>query len=105
MGARNTAPTLAGVPVSANLNEGQTLTFTATATDPDPGQDLTFSLAGHPAGASIDSDTGAFIWTPTEAQGPQTYVFAVRATDGRGPAGVHTSGERETKARLQIRPL
>jgi hypothetical protein len=46
-------------------------TFTATATDPDlPAQTLTFSLVGAPAGAAIDSSSGVFSWTPTEAQGP-----------------------------------
>jgi uncharacterized delta-60 repeat protein len=78
----NTPPTLAGVPVSANLDEGQEFAFTGTATDPDPGQQLTFSLLGAPAGASIDPDTGDFTWTPTEAQGPDTFVFKVRVTDG-----------------------
>jgi hypothetical protein len=78
----NTPPTLAGAPVSANLNEGQVLAFTASATDPDNGQQLTFSLGGAPAGASIDPDTGAFSWTPTEAQGPDTFVFEVRVSDG-----------------------
>jgi uncharacterized delta-60 repeat protein len=80
-GPGNTPPTLSGVPVSANVNEGAELTFIATATDPD-GQMPTFALVGAPDGASIDTTTGAFTWTPTEAQGPQTYVFAVRATDG-----------------------
>jgi hypothetical protein len=46
-------------------------TFTATATDSDlPAQALTFSLVSAPPGAAIDASTGAFSWTPTEAQGP-----------------------------------
>jgi hypothetical protein len=58
-------------------------TFTANATDGDlPVQTLTFSLVGAPAGASIDGSTGAFSWTPSEAQGPGSYPFAVRVSDG-----------------------
>jgi uncharacterized delta-60 repeat protein len=81
-GGANTAPTLSGVPISANRDEGLAFTFTASATDPDVGQALAFNLAGAPVGASIDPDTGEFTWTPTEAQGPDSFVFQVRVTDG-----------------------
>jgi len=58
------------------------LTFTATATDSDiPANTLTFSLAGAPEGALIDSSTGIFTWTPTEAQGPDTHSFTVVVCD------------------------
>ncbi|HVK09154.1 MAG TPA: cadherin domain-containing protein [Gemmataceae bacterium] len=81
-GGGNTAPTLNNVPVSVNVDEGTAITFTATATDPDlPAQTLTFSLAGAPAGATINPTTGAFSWTPTEAQGPEVFVFNVRVSD------------------------
>ncbi len=78
----NTAPTLHDVPVSANFNGLEMYTFDASATDPDVGQDLTFRLAGAPSGASIDPDTGEFAWTPTEVQGPDTFVFNVVVSDG-----------------------
>ncbi|HEX3149657.1 MAG TPA: putative Ig domain-containing protein [Gemmataceae bacterium] len=78
----NTPPTLSGVPISANIDEQQTLAFTASATDPDVGQVLAFRLVGAPVGVSIDPDSGAFTWTPTEAQGPDTFVLLVRVTDG-----------------------
>ena len=59
------------------------LTFTATASDADiPVQPLTFSLTGAPEGATIDSSTGLFTWTPTEAQGPGSYTFSVCVSDG-----------------------
>ncbi len=64
------------------VNEGAPLAFTATATDSDiPPDILTFSLSGEPAGASITSG-GDFTWTPTEAQGPNTYMFDVIVSDG-----------------------
>jgi hypothetical protein len=75
----NGRPTLGGVPAFAQVDEGQTLAFTATVTDPGS---PAFSLVGAPAGAMINPATGAFTWTPTEAQGPGTFAFAVRLTDG-----------------------
>ncbi len=82
------APPVLAVIGDRTVNEGAALTFTATASDPDqPANTLTFSLdAGAPSGASIDPSTGAFSWTPTEAQGPGTYTITVRVTDNGTPA-------------------
>lgn len=78
----NVAPVLATIPAQV-VNEGSLLSFTATATDADiPANTLTFSLVGAPAGAAIGGSTGVFSWTPTEAQGPGTYNFTVRVSDG-----------------------
>ncbi|HKB06386.1 MAG TPA: Ig-like domain repeat protein, partial [Gemmataceae bacterium] len=75
----NGLPTLGGVPVLARVDEGQALTFMATVANPGS---PTFSLVGAPAGAEIDSATGAFSWMPTEDQGPGTFAFVIRLTDG-----------------------
>jgi hypothetical protein len=83
----NHAPTLN--PIGNKSGKALTLiSFTATATDPDiPVNTLTFSLdAGAPSGASINATTGAFTWTPTEAQGPGVYPVTVRVTDNGTPA-------------------
>jgi hypothetical protein len=78
----NTAPVLTAIPAQT-VNEGNLLTFTATATDADvPSNTLTYSLVGAPAGAAINSTTGVFTWTPTEAQGPGNFTFTVRVSDG-----------------------
>jgi len=63
------------------------LTFTAVGSDGDlPAQHLTFSLdPGAPANASINSASGLFTWTPTEAQGPATNTIVVRVTDDGTP--------------------
>ena len=80
-----------------NVDEEATLAFTATATDADlPAETLTFSLANGtagsvPAGAAITA-VGVFTWTPTEAQGPNTYTFDVVVTD----SGVGTLSDSET---------
>jgi hypothetical protein len=77
---------LAGVPPTATVPELAPYTFTATATDADlPAQVLTFSLVGAPSGAGINGSSGAFSWTPTEAQGPGVYAFNVRVSDGASP--------------------
>jgi hypothetical protein len=76
-------PVLTGVPESATIDELVLYTFGANATDVDiPPETLTFSLVGGPAGATIDSATGNFTWTPAEDQGPGLYNFAVRVSDG-----------------------
>ncbi len=86
LSAGNNAPVLAAIG-SKTVKEGSALAFTATATDVDAGQTKTFSLdAGAPAGASINGSTGAFTWTPTEAQGPGSYPITVRVTDNGSPA-------------------
>jgi hypothetical protein len=79
--APNAPPVLAAIG-DRTVNELAALAFTATAVDPDAGQTLTFSLdAGNPTGSSIGAATGVFGWTPTEAQGPGSYLITVRVTD------------------------
>lgn len=74
-----------GRPILANVgnkvvSEGQTLSFTLSATDPE-GDALTYSLNTTPPGASFDTTTGAFTWTPTFAQ-QGTYYVQFGASDG-----------------------
>src|SRR5262249_40521704 len=79
----NAAPAIANVPANATIPELAPYTLTAPATDSDlPPQVLTFSPLGTPSRASINASTGAFSWTPTEAQGPGSYPFTVRVSDG-----------------------
>jgi DNA/RNA endonuclease G (NUC1) len=80
--AVNDAPILA--PISnKTVVLGNTLSFTAAASDIDlPTQTLTFGFVGEvPAGAAINSATGAFSWTPTQAQAGKIYNFTIRVTD------------------------
>ena len=83
----NVAPVLGAIG-DQSVDEEVELTFTATATDADdPANTLTFSLdAGAPAGASINATTGAFSWTPTDAQGPGSYDITIRVTDDGTPS-------------------
>ena len=98
----NAAPVLAAVPAQT-VNEGALLTFTATATDADlPANTLTYTLSGAPAGAAIASSTGVFTWTPTEAQGPGAYNFAVRVSDG---SLIHEQPVTVTVSELNVAPV
>jgi len=82
----NDAPVLAAIGNQSGYKL-TTISFTAAASNPEPSEILTFSLdAGAPAGAVIDPVTGAFSWTPTEAQVPGTYPVTVRVTDNGSPA-------------------
>jgi Ca2+-binding RTX toxin-like protein len=75
-----------------SINEQTTLSFAAMASDQDLlFQTLTFSLnaAAVALGMSINSTTGAFSWTPTEAQGGTEYSVTVKVTDnGTNPANL-----------------
>ncbi len=65
-----------------NVNEGVLLGFTAGVVDGQTAtQPFTFSLAGGPAGATIDPVSGAFSWTPGETQGGGVFTFDVQVTD------------------------
>lgn len=81
----NSPPTLDVGPSARFVDEGVPLTFTVTASDPDiPAQTVALSASGLPAGASFEAASGAFAWTPTEAQGPGEYLVTFTATDDEG---------------------
>ena len=82
-GAANQPPELAAIGAKS-VDELVELSFTAAATDTDAGDGdaLTFSLdPGAPEGASINSTSGAFTWTPSESQ-DGSYTVTVRVSDG-----------------------
>jgi len=70
------------------IDQGMELTFSTTASDDDlPANGLAFSLdTGAPTGATIDSTTGVFNWTPTEGDGSGTFNVTVRVTDNGTPS-------------------
>ncbi len=55
---------------------GQQLSFNVTASDPD-GDSLTFSASNLPGGASFDTVTGSFSWTPAATGVYPNIVFQV----------------------------
>jgi hypothetical protein len=62
----DTAPVLAQIGAKS-VDEGSALTFTTSASDAD-GDSLTYSATNLPAGASFNTETGAFSWTPADGQ-------------------------------------
>jgi len=83
----NQAPVLTAIGAKSGP-ELSALTFTASASETAAnfGDTITYSLAaGAPTGASINPTTGAFTWTPTEAQGPGIYPITIVATDDGEP--------------------
>ena len=63
------------------IEEKKTLEFTPTLTESLTG--VIFSLEKNPpTGSSINNETGKFTWTPTESQGPASYVFDIVVKKG-----------------------
>ena len=73
------------------MNDGSTLSLTISPTDPLVGGSpapLTYGLgAGAPGDASINAQTGAFTWTPSEfnGQAPGDYNIPVVVTETNAP--------------------
>jgi len=83
----NAAPVLSvtGVP-AAPVDPGTPVSFTASALDTDlPANNLSFTLVGAPAGASIGLTSGVFVWTPLATQAG-SHTFQVVAFDDGVPA-------------------
>jgi len=71
-----------GSSLALTTNEESFITFTASATETNAQSNLRYNLGQRPPnGASINPVTGVFTWTPTEAQGPATYVIPVNIVD------------------------
>jgi hypothetical protein len=99
------APVLAAI-TDKIVNEGLLLTFACTATDADaPAQTLSFSLdVTAPLGASINSSSGVFSWTPLEDQGPGVYPITVKVTDNASPAKTDTKTFNVTVNEVNLPP-
>ena len=90
VGEVNAAPSVAVI-TDRTVDEGNLVAFSVGASDSDlPAQSLSYALQDAPAGASISS-TGAFLWTPTEAQGPGSYRISVVVADNGSPAATVTT--------------
>ncbi|BDZ66599.1 putative Ig domain-containing protein [Methanobacterium ferruginis] len=75
----NTAPTLDSIP-DKTVDENEKLNFTVVGHDAN-GDTLTYSASGLPEGASFNSTTGVFSWTPTYDQAG-TYHITFTVSDG-----------------------
>jgi hypothetical protein len=93
----NVAPVLT-VPANQIITELVALNLSASATDADlPANALTFSLVSPPAGITINPNSGAIGWMPTEAQGSNIYTITVMVTDN-SPLAVNTQQLSDTES-------
>lgn len=83
--ATNRPPVLTAIS-DRSVHAGYAVAFNVIATDPDlPGQTLTFTLQGTvPAGATLNSSSGAFAWTP-QANQIGSYPLTIRVSDNGSP--------------------
>ena len=82
----NRPPVISGDP-STSLLTGQSYDFTPTASDPD-GQPLSFSIAGRPAWASFDGDTGRLAGTPVAGMEGDYANIRISVSDGTESASL-----------------
>ena len=82
----NRPPVISGDP-STSLLTGQSYDFTPTASDPD-GQPLSFSIAGRPAWASFDGDTGRLAGTPVAGMEGDYANIRIGVSDGTDSASL-----------------
>lgn len=66
--------------VDRTVDEGSTVEFTVSATD-EEGATLAYSASGLPTGATFNSATGLFRWTPNYRQA-RSYPLTFTASDG-----------------------
>jgi len=81
----NVPPTITLNPAGPlfSVNEAQTLTIQLVGADGNAGDVLTYSATNMPAGATLNSTTGLFTWTPAyKTHGSYTVTF--RVTDQGG---------------------
>ncbi|MDB6027696.1 MAG: hypothetical protein JWM68_3919, partial [Verrucomicrobiales bacterium] len=82
----NTKPRMVDYLAEFFITPGELVEYDASATDADlPADSLSFSFVGTaPAGATLNSVSGHFAWTPSTANG--TNYITIRVTDTGSPA-------------------
>ncbi len=93
---KNNPPTLQPIP-DQQTTEGNIITFTLLGSDLDPNDVLTYSCLSLPAGATLNSSTGVFEWTP-ELNQAGTYNLTFSVSDGKG-------GSDSKNAKITVAPV
>src|SRR5207245_4652230 len=73
------------LPGNQTLTVGNTLRFVVKASDANPGAVILLTATWLPAGATFNSVTGVFSWTPSNNQ-TGTYTIAFSAIDNNNPS-------------------
>ena len=102
----NQAPVLSAIG-SVVVDEGNAVSVQASASDPDfPAQALSYSLSsGAPSGASINSGTGEFSWTPAEGEGPGSYSLSIVVSDSGSPSQSSSQSFSITVNEVNVAPF
>ncbi|MEM1108240.1 MAG: putative Ig domain-containing protein [Planctomycetota bacterium] len=80
----NAGPVFVTDPTGIRASGSDALVYEAEAEDPD-GDPLVYTLDSGPAGASIDRETGRFVWRPAPGiSADQTFQAQITATDPYG---------------------
>ena len=75
------APPILVLPNNTTVDELLPYLETVSVTNASElGATISFALVEAPNGAAIDSATGTISWTPSEAQGPATHSFTIKAS-------------------------
>jgi hypothetical protein len=82
VGNINRSPELTN-PGPQQILEEELLSFNTTASDPD-GDSVSLSASGVPSGATFNTTTGSFTWTPTLTE-EGIYTVTITATDNGSP--------------------
>ncbi len=83
----NSAPYFTSSVGDQTVSAGVTLAITNPATDPDlPWQSLAYSLPSAPGGATVNTNSGLFLWRPTVAQANTTNFVTVQVSDNGNPS-------------------
>lgn len=83
----NLAPQFTNAPGPFIVAEWTALSFTNEAADADlPANQITFELLSAPAGLTLDTNSGAVAWVPTEADGGSSNAIIVRVFDNGTPS-------------------
>lgn len=83
-GVPNFVPVVSG-PLTATIQEGQSIDWQFTATNAEANQVVTWSSQGSLVGSSNLSSTGRLTYTSTELSGPGTYYLTIIASDNGNP--------------------
>jgi uncharacterized repeat protein (TIGR01451 family) len=80
----NRPPALVPIP-NQTVAEGGTLALLIRGSDPDlPSNKLSYTLVSGARGATLDSESGLLLWSPSPGQGAN--VFSVRVNDNASPS-------------------